>query len=305
MVTGNARLQFMESQAAHIESRARMIQHGSIQYSELVGISREASPYADSIVYYSYDGTGEMPFMANRGNDYQLVQVTQSQHTVRIEWPGLAYDYSDREIGRAMLTGVPLSDRKVRLAFRIWEELKDDVFINGNSNYGWDGIRAIGTDAGDFSTQVSNIDTQAEIQTFVRELNELVAGVWVNTNQVRMADTLLLTPEAYSLLAYFPYGNDANRTAMEFLRNNNVYTSQTGQPLMIRTLRQLVGAGGTNLDRAVAYSRDMDVLRMHIPMELQFQQPIRQPGGWLYPGDAALGGLEVMEPTAVRYMNEA
>ena len=47
------RFQFMESQAAHIEARNRIIRHGSIQYSELVPISRDASPHADSILYYS------------------------------------------------------------------------------------------------------------------------------------------------------------------------------------------------------------------------------------------------------------
>jgi hypothetical protein len=60
MPTLQQRLTFLESQAAHIEPEARQIQHGYIQYPKLVGISREASPYADTITYYSYDGTGEM-----------------------------------------------------------------------------------------------------------------------------------------------------------------------------------------------------------------------------------------------------
>ena len=140
MTTLASRLQFMESQAAYIESRARMIQHGSIQYPSLVGIERSASPFADVITYYSWDGTGDMIDLANRANDYPFVEVTQAQHNVPIEWKGLAYDYSDREVGRAMLTGVPLSDRKSRIAFRIWEEIKDDVFINGDSAKGWDGF---------------------------------------------------------------------------------------------------------------------------------------------------------------------
>ena len=110
-----SRLQFMEAQSAFIESRSRMIQYGSIQYPELVDISREASPFADVITYYSWDGTGDMIDLANRANDYPFVEVTQAQHNVPIEWKGLAYDFSDREIGRAMLTGVPLADRKVRL----------------------------------------------------------------------------------------------------------------------------------------------------------------------------------------------
>ena len=91
--------------------------HGSIQYPSLVGIERSASPFADTITYYSWDGTADMIYLANRGNDYPIVEVEQAQHNVNIEHLGLAYDFSDREIGRAMLTGVPLPDRKTRIAF--------------------------------------------------------------------------------------------------------------------------------------------------------------------------------------------
>ena len=122
----------MESQAAYIESEARMIKYGSIQYPDLVGISREASPHADVITYYSYDGTGTMADIANRATDYPFVETAQQQHNVDIHWKGLAYDWSDREIGRAMLVGLPLADRKVRVAFRIAEEEKERVVLDGD-----------------------------------------------------------------------------------------------------------------------------------------------------------------------------
>ena len=110
-----------------------MIKYGSIQYPDLVGISREASPHADVITYYSYDGTGTMADIANRATDYPFVETAQQQHNVDIHWKGLAYDWSDREIGRAMLVGLPLADRKVRVAFRIAEEEKERVVLDGDS----------------------------------------------------------------------------------------------------------------------------------------------------------------------------
>ena len=57
--------------------------------------------------------------------------------------------------------------------------------------------------------------------------------------------------------------------------------------------------GGT--DRMVAYARDMDVLRFHIPQELQFLEPQRRADTWVYYGHGVLAGLEVMEPAAFRY----
>ena len=300
MTTPASRFQFMESQAAHIEARIRMIQHGSIQYPELVGVDREASPYADVVLYYSQDGTGSMIDLANRGNDYPRVQVTQAQHSVPIHWKGLAYDYSDREIGRAMMLRENLPDRKIRQAFRIWEEEKDRVFIFGDSAKGWDGFInhsqiSVENTTGTFESQPAEV--------IADDINSLLGGVWDGTNQVRIADTLCMTPAALNVLATKPMGNDANRNVLSYIRENNILTQTTGRPLMMRTLRQLTAAGVSGVDRMVGYARDMEVLRLHVPMELQFMEPQREADTWVYYGTAALAGLEIMEPGGMRYLD--
>ena len=303
MPTLQQRFQFMESNAAHIESRVRRIQYASIQYPSLVGISREASPHADSIVYYTSAGAGEMVDIANRANDIPLISVSMEQHSVVIQHKALAYDWSDREIGRAIYTGINLPDQKVRQAFRTAEEEKERVFLNGDAAYGWDGM-----------INDSNIPTQdsagdwgaATDETIFNEVNSLIGGAWEQTGQVRICDTLLLPVDSFVALGR-PMGNDANQSVMEYIRKYNPYTSLTGQPLMIRTLRQLntaatVAGSVSTTKRAIAYPRDMDVLRYHIPQELQFIEPQRVGLTWIYHGTMALGGLEIMEPSAMRYL---
>ncbi len=306
---------FLESQAAHIESRVRMIKHASIQYPALVGISREASPHADSILYYSFDGTGEMVDLANRGNDFPLVELLEQQHSVSIQWKGLAYDWSDREIGRAMLLGQNLSDRKVRLSFRIAEEEKERVFLEGDAGSGWDGMINNPNVPREWrSTDDMHQWETAEDETIFNDVNQLIGGAWSDTNQVRICDTLCLPVDQFVALGR-PMGNDANQSVMEYIRKYNPYTALTGQPLMIRTIRQLSTAGDsvetpsgtwanrTATTRAIAYPRDMDVLRYHIPQELQFIEPQRLGTNWKYHGTMVLGGLEIMEPNAMRYLD--
>ena len=59
MTTLASRFQFMESQAAYIESRARMIIHGVHSVSVAWwALNVSASPLPDVITYYSWDGTG-------------------------------------------------------------------------------------------------------------------------------------------------------------------------------------------------------------------------------------------------------
>ena len=299
-------LAFLESQASYIEPRARMIMYGSIQYPDLVPIDRSASPWADNIIHYTYDGTGDMIDLANRANDFPIVDVSQKQHSVLIEHKGLAYDWSDREIQRAMQIGVPLSDRKVNIAFRIAEEIKDDVFINGDANKSWDGFINFS------SVAVSNSDAAFSGLTskaWFALLNGVLSDVWTDSNQVRVADTLCLPP---TLMQEFcePLNDGTAVSLLDYFMKANIYTMTTGRPLMIRTLRALETAGkGTGSGvgtgkRIIAYNRDPNVLRYHIPQDLTFSEPQRKGLGWTYFGWMALGGLEILEPGAMRYLDD-
>ena len=304
MPTLAQRFQFMESQAAHIESKTRIIRHGTIQYAELVGISRDASPHADSILYYSADHTGQMVDLANRATDIPLVNVQKDQHIVPIQHKGLAYDYSDREIGRAQYVGENLPDLKVRAAFRQAEEEKERVFLYGDADQGWDGMvnnSAIPTES------ASGSWLTATDETIFNEVNQLIGEAWELTNASRICDTLLLPMESLYALNR-PMGNDANRSVREYIMANNPYTAVTGNSLKIATLRQLnvaatIAGTVTTTRRAIAYPRDMDVLRFHVPQELQFIEPQRNGMGWIYYGWMALAGLEIMEPNAMRYLD--
>ena len=303
MTTLQSRLQFMESNASFIESEARMVKHGFIQYPDLVGISRAASPHNDTIRYYSYDGTGTMVDIANGATDYPRVATTRTAHDVAIEWKGLAYGWTDRDIGRAMMTGVPLQEEEVRMAFRIAEETKEDVVLNGDAAKGWDSlINKTGTNAVPIVNSGGEWST-ATVDEIIEEINSLLTAIYSETNQVRIADTLLLPVAQMTLLSYKRLP-DTGDSILDYIQNHNVYTQVTGSPLMIRSVRQLEGIAPSSEDRAMAYVKDMDVVRFHVPQELQFSEPQRGPGlQWIYYGNMVLGGVEIMEPNGCRYLD--
>lgn len=301
--TLNQRLQYMESQAAHIEPRMRMVKRERIRYAELFPIVREASPYADVIIYYSGDSTGEMGDLANRANDYPLVQVQSQQHTQRIAWKGLAYDYSDREIERAMQVGQSLPDRKIRAAFRIAEETKQQVCYFGDSSVGWHG--ALNHSSIPTSRAAKRWSTASDDEIF-NDINNLIGGAYSAVNEARLCNTLLL-PTAQRIMLAKPMGDDASKSIEEYIRMYNPYTQETGQPLMIRTVPELATAGldSSNMatTRAVAYVRDPEVVRFHVLQELMFMEPQRRADVWTYYGQMSLGGLEWLEPNVNRYFD--
>jgi len=93
-------------------------------------------------------------------------------------------------------------------------------------------------------------------------------------------------------------------TILEFIRQNNVYTAQTGSSLVIRATRKLDTAGVSGTARMVAYRRNPEVLKLHMPMPHRFL-PVWQSGPlrWEIPGVMRLGGLDIRLPNEVSYVD--
>ena len=300
-------LAFLQSQAAHIEAQVYQIKYASIQYPMLVPIDTSAAPFAGQITYYSMDGVGSAEFLANRGNDFPFVETSMAQHNVRIENLGIGYDYDMFELGLAQRLGIPLTADKARISRRVAEEKIDNVAINGVPDMGWDGLinqaNVSVVDASDGQAGTSQWPSKTALEV-LKDCQDALTGIWVDTRQVELADTILLSPTRYAFLAQTPIGDDVNKTILMFLMQHNTYTAQTGQPLMIRTLRELETASAAGNQRMITYRRDMEAIRLHMPMPLQYLEAQRWLTRYVVPGVFRLGGLEIRLPGAFRYTDE-
>ena len=72
---------------------------------------------------------------------------------------------------------------------------------------------------------------------------------------------------------------------------------------MIQVLRGLETAAAGNKGRAIAYRRDPEVLRFHLPMPLRFMEPQQHLITYIVPGIMRIGGLEIRLPKAIRYLD--
>ena len=134
------------------------------------------------------------------------------------------------------------------------------------------------------------------------DVNTLLTGVYTGSRTVEMANTLLLPIDRMLSISQRRLDATSDQTILSFLARTNSYTVVTGQPLLIRGVRDLEtkGAGGTA--RMVAYNRDPRVLSFFLPMAHRFL-PVWQNGplNYLVPGIFRTGGTEVRRPLAVRY----
>jgi hypothetical protein len=238
-----------------------------------------------------------------------LADVERTKHEHGIEMAGIGYRYTLEELGQAMMVpGTNLTTERAEAARRAYEEFVDDKAINGDTEKNWTGLindpNVTIVDAAATGTGGSAAWENKTADQILADVNDALSGVYTASQTVEMADTVLVPVAEFSRIATIRLEN-TTMTALEFLMRFNVYTAQTGQPLMIRAVRGLENAGeGGDVGRMVVYRRDPRVLKLHIPMPHRFL-PVWQtaPITFDIPGIFRLGGLEIRRPGAVRYVD--
>ncbi len=300
-----AALGFLVSQVSSIESEVYAIRYADIQYPRLVPVDTSAYPWAKTVTYFTTDGVGQADWMNGDAGDMPFAELSRSRYETTVESAKIGYRFSLEEVNQAMMIpGMDLPADKAAAARRAADELVERVAISGDSRKGFLGlinqtlVPQTAVPNGASGSPLWANKTPAEI---LADVNNALVGAWAATGQVELHDTVLLPVAQYGTIASMPRSATSDTTVITYLQTNNVYTSTTGQPLTIRTLRQLAGAGAGGTNRMVTYRRDPQVLKFHMPMPHQFFPPQQRMLEFVIPGMMRLGGLDVRLPRGVSY----
>jgi len=299
---------FLLSQKTHIETAAIDIRYPDIQYPGLIPLDFSANEWAKSITFFSNDRLGRAQWFHHMAKDVPRADVVREKFEHTVEMAAIGYGYTLQELGEAQLIpGTNLPSDRAAAARRAYEEFMEDIAFNGDTDKGWTGLINDTNVTAAFvefdGTGNSTAWSDKTADQVLRDLNDVLTGVWVDSKTVEMADTLLMPLAAMSALATRRIPETV-MTIMEFIKKNNAYTMNTGQELTIRAVRGLETAGEGDTGRIVAYRKSMDVLKMHIPMPHRFLN-VWQTGPMQYevPGIFRTGGVEIRRPGAVRYID--
>jgi hypothetical protein len=273
-------------QIEHIEQRIYEVKYPNIVYPEIVPVSHEAGPFAESISYFSMDSVAKAQFIASMGGDIPIVDVTEGKTTVGVEGGALGYKFNLHELRVSQHLGKPLDALRGQVVRRGVEEFAQDICFNGDTPHNLPGFL-----------------NNANVTVLAATGNWSGLGQWSASLMVEMLDTLLLPPDQYGDIATRRTGVELLQTALEIIKKDNIYTTQTGNPLTIRPLNQATAAGVGSVDRAIAYRRDPEVLTFHFPMPLMFHPPQMRGLEVMVPGEFRVSGTEVRYPGAMVYMD--
>jgi hypothetical protein len=298
-----AALGFVLSQTSHVETAVNETVYPDIQYPGLIPVDTSAHPFAQTVTYYSSDKFGKAGWINGNAADIPLAGTELAEFKAPVHTAAIGYGWGWEEVNVAMKLGRNLQNDDAMAARRAYEEMVDGVMLRGSAEKNfkglidYPGITAAGATYGDWDGTGTTEDQ------ILADVNAGILGIATDTLYTSVANTVLLPPAKLNSIATRRLG-DTTMTVLEFLRKNNTYTAMTGQPLDIRALRGLETAGSGTTQRIIAYRKDPQVLKAHVPMPHRFL-PVYQDGPlhWVVPGVFRLGGLDIRRPKEVRYID--
>jgi hypothetical protein len=300
-------LSFLVAQTSYIEPQVYRIKYPELFYAELVPIDSSASEWAKSVTFFSIDQVGQADWFNHLANDVPIADIHRAKFEQGIEMAAVGYRYTLEELGQAMmLPGTNLTTERAGAARRAYEEFCHNVAIYGDLRKGWAGLlnhSLVSIVNAPHTWAYWLAQNPVGTANILADINGILSNIWQQSLTVEMADTLLLPLSSMSLLAVTQLPA-TTMTLLQFIQQNNLYTLETGKSLMIRGVRGLDSASASGGNRAVAYTRDPSIIKMHRPMPHRFL-PVWQTGPIVFdvPGIFRLAGLEIRRPGAMRYLD--
>lgn len=297
---------FVIAQGRNIETRIYRKRYPTYNYNQVIPVVTEGNQWAIGTTFFTVDSAGEAKFLSGAGTDMPFNKSTKGQASHDFAMIGSGWEWTIEEINQAALYGIDLQATDAMSATDKIERLLNSIAFVGSTEKNWTGF------ANSADVPRADVDTPGTFwpaktaDQKLADVNEVIGRVRTQTNEIEWADSLALPPVAFRAAATQRLGaGDGFITVLEYIKKNNIYTAETDQPLNIYPVRELASASQDGGGRMVAYRKDEEVLRFHLPMPRTVLQA-RQKSimGFEQGIIARTGGTEWRLPKAAAYADE-
>lgn len=294
------------AQGRNLETRIYAKRYPAYNYGQVIPVVTEGHPWAIGTTFFSVDSAGEAKFLSGAGTDMPFNKSTKDQASHDFAMIGSGWEWTIEEVSQASFYGINLQSTDAMSATDKIERKLNSIAFIGATEKGWTGF------ANSSAVPRADVDTPGTFwpaksaDQMLTDVNEVIGRVRTQTNEIEWADSLALPPVAFRTAATKRLGaGDGMITVLEYIRKNNIYTAETGQELNIYPVRELASASQDGGGRMVAYRKDEEVVRFHLPMPRTVLQP-RQKSimGFEQGIIARTGGTEWRLPKAAAYADE-
>lgn len=285
---------FFARQLEAIKAQAYDVKRPKLSAMDIMPVSTSTPEGAATITYRQYDSVGAAQIISNYANDLPRADVTGKEFTSPVRGIGISYGYNLQEIRAANMTGVPLSEKKMRAAMRSHEELINRLAWFGDTEHGLPGfltnanIPAYTVTAD--GTGSSKLWTAKTADQIIRDVNGIINQVQTQSKGIHRANTVLMPLEQYAFIASAPRSSTTDTTILAFLQANN-------PGVTFRAVLELDGVGG--LDKLVAGEFSADNMQLELPMAFRQYSPQQKGLEFEIPCESRFGGVIVEYPLAL------
>jgi len=306
MLDAQAAFPLVIAQGRNIETRIYKKRYPTYNYAQVIPVVTEGHPWAIGTTFFSVDSAGEAKFLSGAGTDMPFNKTTRDQASHDFAMIGSGWEWTIEEVSQASFYGIDLPSTDAMSATDKVERLLNSIAFAGSTEKNWTGFaNNTAVPRADVATPGTFWPAKTLDQILI-DVNEVIERVRTQTNEIEWADSLALPPVAFRRLATIRLGvGDGVMTGLDYVRSANIYTAETNQALNIYPVRELATASQDGGGRMVAYRRDEEVLRFHLPMPRTVLQP-RQKSimGFEQGIIARTGGTEWRLPKAAAYADE-
>ena len=303
-----AAMSFMQTQRTHVETGLYEKRYPDVDYMENIFVDTSAPDWAPIIAVDSMDVRGELAFLGPNSNDINVAEVGYDRANKNMHTSALGYRYSLQELNEAQFMQRNLPQDRAAAVIKVVEQGLNKLAYMGNGAAKMEGLFnttgvPTSTATGTLASLIAGATDIAGAQAVVTFFQDGINKVYVDqTNTTFLPTDIFLPASQYLALAsaILPFGG--NMTLLQYLETNLV-TGKNSR-VSISPNINLKGAGASNKDRMVIYTKDNDIVKFHLPMSFRFENIFREsPTSFLVPGMLRTGGTDIRVKKSMHYVD--
>lgn len=293
---------FFARELEHVKAKSYDVKYPKLILEELVPVSHEVDPGAETVTFTTYDITGSAKLISAYASDLPAADVKGRQASSPVHSIGNSYKYSRQEIRNAVKANKPLAQMKANAARETHMRKRDSIGSLGDSATGLGGfinnsnvtILSAGTKTAGGTAWSGVLSANAD--EILTDMNLGAKTIIDQTSGVESPDTCVLPLAQYTILAQLRLPN-TGLTGLEFFLKTNPWIKN------VVSWYRLKGAGTGGADRMVFYTKNPDKLQFEVPMEM-VQYPPQERGLLVeIPCESRVGGTNIYYPGSVLYVD--
>lgn len=284
-----------------VEAKVLLIEYPELKHRRFIPVEGGVDPGAESVWFRELDYRGEAKIIANYADDLPRVDISRNEFPVPVKSIGDSFAYSDLDLMRAAMSGVPLDAMRARAARDIMERKLDNLACFGDASAGLAGFinNANVTITAPLTANGKTLWSQKTPDDIIADLSYLRQKIVTDTLELHSPNTFLLPTTLMEYISTRRMGDGSDTTILKFFQANN-----PGVLIESWTRLKTANAAGT-AGRIIAYQRDPMVLSHKIPLEYTQLPPERKNLAWIVNAWARTAGLQLYRPKAVLFMDGA